>query len=120
MNIPVSFEPGKARRGFEPRAEPETIQPDNYGTMRIEMREVERIELDLGRAIHFRGYLVVNEQLRPLPIGSTLDPRAGTFNWMPGPGFLGTYDFIFIKQDDLSMAYRIPIKLTIRPKFEKH
>ena len=37
----------------------------------------------------YAGYLVVNGELRPLPIGSSLDP-AGTFFWQPGPGYFGS------------------------------
>lgn len=119
MNLPLSFEPRKIRRGFAQRAEPEIIQPDHNGTIRIEMREVERIEIDLGIGKGYRGYLIVGDQLRPLPIGSTLDARAGTFSWMPGPGFIGTYDLLFLQTDEFGITRRIPVKVTILPKFEK-
>jgi hypothetical protein len=85
MNLPVSFEPRKVRRGFNLKADPDSPQPDNYGTVHVEISEVERIELDLDKGSGYRGYLIVGEELRPLPIGSTLDPKTGTFSWMPGP-----------------------------------
>ena len=44
------------------------------------------------------GYLVVGEQLRELPIGSTLDKENGIFYWQPGPGFIGEYRFVFINK----------------------
>ena len=119
MNIPVSFEPIKAMRGFSLKAKPESLMPDNYGTFHVEIREVERIELELGKGRGYRGYFMVGEELRSLPIGSTLDQRTGHFSWMPGPGFLGTYDLVFIKEDGLGMTNSIPVKVTIRPKFDK-
>ncbi|MCX6563182.1 MAG: Ig domain-containing protein, partial [Candidatus Aminicenantes bacterium] len=95
------------------------VKPDNYGMIHTQMREVERLELGLGKGLDLRGYLVVGEELRPLPIGSTLDPKKGTFSWMPGPGFLGTYNLIFLKEDESGAARRIPVTVTIRPKFGK-
>ncbi|MCX6564566.1 MAG: SBBP repeat-containing protein [Candidatus Aminicenantes bacterium] len=120
MNLPVSFEPLMAKRGFSFKPDPEVLQPDNYGTLHIEIKEVERVEIDLGKAKPIRGYHVVGEELRSLPIGSTLDQRTGTFSWMPGPGFVGTYDLVFIKEGGLGITRRIPVKVTIRPKFESH
>jgi len=119
MNLPVSFEPRKAKRDFSIKAEPEVLQPDNYGTMHIEMKEIERVEMELGRGKGYRGYLVVGEELRPLPIGSTLDSKTGRFSWMPGPGFIGTYELLFLQTDGLGITRRIPIRILIAPKFGK-
>jgi len=119
MNLPVSFEPGKIKRGFSLKTEPEVLQPDNYGVISIEIKEVERVEVDLGKGRAYRGYLVVGEELRSLPMGTTLDQRTGTFSWMPGPGFLGTYDLLFLQTDEFGITRRIPIKATIKPKYEK-
>jgi hypothetical protein len=41
--------------------------------------------------------MIVGNELRPLPIGSHLDTQTGRFSWMPGPGFLGEYRFVFIE-----------------------
>ena len=120
MNLPVSFEPRKVMKGFSLKTEPEVLQPDNYGTIQIEIREVERIEVELGKSETIRGYQIVGDELRSLPIGSTLDQRNGTFSWMPGPGFLGTHDLLFLQTDVFGITRRIPAKVTIRPKFEKH
>ena len=117
MNLPVSFEPRNMKRGFNLKTEPEVVQLDNYGTIHIEIREVEGIEVDLGKGRSYRGYLVVGDELRLLPIGSTLDARTGKFSWMPGPGFVGTYDLVFIEEDNFGVTIRIPIQMTIKPKF---
>ena len=119
MNLPVSFESLRLKRGFNLKTEPEVLQPDNYGTIHFQIKEIERIEMELGEDEGYRGYLLVGEKLRPLPIGSTLDPRTGRFSWLPGPGFVGSYDLIFIHEDGLSGKRRIPFKVTIRPRFEK-
>ena len=115
-DLPVSFEPRKVRQGFIRRENPEVIQPDHFGTIRIEIEEVEGLELDLGRGKAYQGYLVVGREHRPLPIGSTLDQDKGVFSWMPGPGFLGTYDLIFLRDDGFGVKRKIPVKVIIRPK----
>ena len=57
----------------------------------------------------WEGYLIVGDELRSLPIGSTLDAVAGIFSWLPGPGFLGDYRLVFIDRENKSKAF-----LTIR------
>ncbi|MCX6563281.1 MAG: SBBP repeat-containing protein, partial [Candidatus Aminicenantes bacterium] len=65
----------------------------------------------------YSGYFVAGGELRPLPIGSTLDARTGAFSWMPGPGFSGAYDFVFVEKDASGPTRSIKVKVTIRPKF---
>jgi len=72
-----------------------------------------------GKDKNYQGYLVVDDELRPLLIGSTLGQRLGPFSWMPEPGFLGKYDFVFLREEESGVLTRIPIKVTIKPKFEK-
>jgi len=64
-----------------------------------------------------RPALRVGDELRPLPIGSTLDSHTGIFSWLPGPGFLGTYDLIFLVKGDPCGGRKIPVRLTVKPKF---
>ncbi|HLP47138.1 MAG TPA: Ig-like domain-containing protein [Candidatus Kapabacteria bacterium] len=66
----------------------------------VEIRELERVEINLSGAGVFEGYSVVGDQLRELPIGSTLDKDRGVFYWQPGPGFVGEYRLRFIGKDD--------------------
>ena len=145
-NLPLSCSPLALKCGFDLAAPAERIDPDNYGLYRIEIKEVERMELavdpdridldnppsppfrkgrdgvkagaEIGEAIaRYAGYVVVGDELRPLPIGSTLDPSTGRFSWLPGPGFLGTYEMMFLKEDGFGVTKRIPITVTIKPKF---
>lgn len=79
-----------AERIFEP------AYPDDRGVIEAVMEEDSVVEVRLGTSGPVQGYLVVGDELRPLPVGSTLDAGDGTFRWMPGPGFLGRYDLAFV------------------------
>lgn len=83
------------------------LEPDDGGVLRVEMQELERIELDLGAN---SGGLLINGEERSLPIGSTL--KGGVFYWQTGLEFLGDYDLVF-KRPGLSALH---VKVTIRPK----
>ncbi len=62
----------------------------------------------------WEGYLVVGDELRPLPIGSRLDSSSGTFSWLPGPGFLGEYRLAFM---NLETQSRTSLAVLIRPRY---
>ncbi|MCP5104853.1 MAG: hypothetical protein GY950_15815 [bacterium] len=80
----------------------------------MNIKEDERIEIVVGK--HCRGYLLVNGQLRYLPIGSTMDMKKGIFYWQPGPGFLGEYRFVFIEKRQNGEFRKKKIKVIIKPK----
>jgi hypothetical protein len=63
------------------------------------------------------GLRVVPGRFRPLPIGSTLDVKSGTFSWLPGPGFYGDYWLVFLvkTQDDTLIKKEIHIRIV--PKY---
>jgi hypothetical protein len=91
--------------------------------VRIEIREVERVELILdaetfygkGGESRFSGYLAVGDDLRPLPVGSSLDRSGGVLTWHPGPGFIGTYRFVFLKRSAGELTRRT-VEVLIKPK----
>ncbi len=125
--LPHSFAPLRVKIGFDPGAEFAPVFPDKDGVARVEIREVSRVEIELGEEARgagriqtsrprFSGCLPVGNDLRPLPIGSTLNQRTGRFSWMPGPGFLGTYGLTFLKDDGKGGTGRILIEITILPK----
>jgi len=91
--------PVRMRKGFREDIEPREIYPDYEGLTRIEIRELERIEVDFSNGSthisEISGYLLVGDQMRPLPIGSTLDSKTGKFYWLASPAFLGEYRFVF-------------------------
>jgi len=116
VNMPVNFDPIKYKRGYREDLEPKIAKPDEYGIAILEIKEVDRIEVELGEGIT-AGYLVVGDQLRPLPIGSTLDVQSGIFYWQPGPGFIGDYDLVFVETDEFGMQRRMIVRVKISPKF---
>jgi len=96
-NVPASEQPIERAK----------ISADATGLYSLSIEELDRVELPVGAT---RGYLLVNNQRRPLPIGSTL--KGGRFYWQPGPGFLGGYDLLFEQAD----ATLIRVQITIEPK----
>ncbi len=61
----------------------------------------------------WEGYLIVGDELRRLPIGSTFDSAAGIFSWLPGPGFLGDYQLVFVERSS-RLQQRMTIKIGVR------
>jgi len=55
------------------------------------------VELNPGQhhVMAYRGFELVNQEMRSLPAGSILDSEKGFFYWQPGIGFLGQFDLIF-------------------------
>lgn len=125
--IPVDYSyPVRIKKGYNQHIKPQEIYPDKQGFINVESRELERIEIQLNpltlpasktQPSIFVGYLVVGDELRPLPIGSLIDSRRGVFSWQPGHGFFGCYEFVFIGKckDGPLMKKKMYIKIT--PKF---
>jgi hypothetical protein len=61
------------------------------------------------------GYMVVGEQLRPLPTGSTLDTKTGAFYWIAAPGFFGQYHLVFVVKNQNDEITRKDIIVKIGP-----
>jgi len=120
--IPVKdMEPVQIARGIEKDGEAQEVFPGNTGNGRavgINLKELEPVEIHLGENIaDMQGYMVVDGQRRDLPIGSTLDRKTGKFYWMPGPGYIGTYELEFVIQEIGGQCYRRKLEITIEPKF---
>ena len=98
------------RAGFDVVAPLESIHADVDGVRHVRLPELGRIELRLGDETT-AGYLNANGTLRALPTGSQLDTATGVFTWVPGPGFIGTYNLVF-----LSGTTRVPVAVTIVAK----
>ncbi len=124
--LPISFSPVPVKTGFDLDAGFLPTPPDANGVVRIEIPEVNSLVIELGgdpestafapEGRHYSGYVIVGNELRPLPVGSALDGRTGRFAWMPGPGFVGTYDLVFILSDGSGPRQRMNFRLTIEPK----
>jgi hypothetical protein len=118
--VPLDYSnPIRVKKGYNQNIKPQNRFPDEDGNIIIEIEELERIE------IHFpgpptnnqMGFLVVGDQLRTLPIGSTFNPQRGIFSWMPGPAFVGTYRFVFIEEKQNREWSKTFITVSILPKF---
>jgi hypothetical protein len=88
----------------------EVIDADTAGVRRVRIPELGRLHLQLGPDT-VAGYLRANGTLRPLPPGSHLDPTTGLFTWVPGPGYIGTYDVVFLQG-----TTQLSVAVTIEPK----
>jgi hypothetical protein len=110
--------PLKVKHGFNENIEPIILHPDKQGISKIVTRELDRVEIQLpGEASKIYGYMVSGHRFYPLPIGSTLRAKKGTFCWQPGPGFIGEYRFVFIvRHQDGNMARKM-VTVNIVPKF---
>ncbi len=83
------------------------VEPDAEGQRYVRVPEMGRAELWFEAGVD-AGYLVVNDTLRDLPVGSTLLERR--FAWAPRPGYLGTYTLAFLRDGE-----RTDVQVTIAP-----
>jgi hypothetical protein len=116
--IPVDFSsPVKISTGYGKEIDSRTVTADKDGMIYISIPQDERIVLDLSqpRAQSYTGYLKVNDHLRPLPPGSSLD-SSGTFYWQPGYVSFGKYHMIFISKDKTGKTGKKIIIIEITPK----
>lgn len=118
--IPTRFsESIMFNRGFRADSGFEELLPDENGLSRFVIKELERVEIKLGENYpDIQGYLMNNNELNNLPIGSTLDRNSGTFCWSPGPGFVGRYSLVFILKDSNGLSFKKSIEIEIEPKFK--
>jgi hypothetical protein len=58
----------------------------------------------------YRGAAIVNGVETALPVGSTLDAERGMFYWEPAPGFLGSYELIFVSGDRAPVRVRVVVE----------
>jgi len=123
---PLSFQPVRVKTGLDLDAVFQPRLPDGDGILRIEIPEVSLIRIELGNGAEaaavapnrqrFGGFMVAGDEPRPLPVGSTLDRRAGRFSWMPGPGFVGVYELVFIEYAGAVPVRSIKVNIEIKPK----
>lgn len=112
-NIQVkNFQPLRVIKGDHSLKGRQNISPDKNGLFRLEIRQGERIEIELGKPM--AGYLLVGNDYRPLPFGSTLDLEKGVFCWLPAPGYYGTYRLVFALSGPDSQMIRKDIVVKIR------
>ena len=107
----------EGRRGSDLDAPFEKYEPVD-GWVVVQAEELDRIELRLGSGggHEFSGYLRTGGGLRPLPIGSVIDPETGIFTWGAGPGFVGAYDLVFVQWSQGQAIARQDVRVVLNPK----
>lgn len=109
-NEPVAVQKGYIENDYDKTSLKQgfkTVYPDSNGSIHIKVNELERVVIvfasqenqPLAAGSQFSGYCLVDNKMRPLPVGSTLNTKKGIFYWQPGPGFLGEYSLVFIEID---------------------
>jgi hypothetical protein len=114
----LSDEPILLRTGFSLTRPTTPVGLGWDGRRHVRASERDRVEIRLasGRARgEYEGYLLVDGQLRELPKGSSFDPDRGNFYWQPGLGFIGDYDFVFVRTGTDGTRERIPVRVTLQP-----
>jgi hypothetical protein len=135
--LPPCFPPGSSshepiylEKGYNKNIKPPRIDPDENGVINFRVKELERLEIhftegtrklaplpELTPFWRYTGYQLVNQQLKPLPPGSTFDPDKGIFFWQLGAGFVGEYLLVFLEKDQNSTISKRIVKITILPKY---
>jgi hypothetical protein len=111
----------QGRRGFDEYAPLRDIRADAAGRFVIHGEELDRFELELGtfglsdpRTVS--GFMRVGDHVGPLPFGSRLDEATGAFTWMPGVGFVGSYDLVFVRWQGGTAVARQDVRFVLHPK----
>jgi len=103
LKIPIEdISPVRYRKGYRQDSPLQTLFPDKDGTLTIQLKSTERLEIQFEEPVTI---------LTPLPIGSTFDTHQHTFYWQPGPVFKGDFDFYFQNTPGLSLK-KITVRLT--------
>ncbi len=121
--VPADYSLVEVRKVASDDKTAELVFPEWSGEIRVRTRETEQVEVKLasqfddGKAT-YEGYVVIGGRMRPLPVGASLDPSTGLFTWQPGPGFLGRYEFVFLRTGENGLKTRIPVHVRIAPRHD--
>ncbi len=118
---PIDFSLVEVKRPAGDAAASEFVFPETTGAVNVAVTETEPIEVKLASQFDapggsYEGYVVIDGEMRPLPVGSSLSRRNGSFKWQPGPGFVGNYEFIFVRTTEEGFKTRIPVNISIASK----
>jgi hypothetical protein len=122
-----NWEPVGIKKGYINNSSLFEVYPDENGMITIEIEELQRVEINFHprdvfpgaqvKANHYMGYHIIDERLRPLPVGSRLDNAGGIFYWQPGPAFIGIYSLVFIEIREGGRIEKRQVTINIVPKF---
>jgi hypothetical protein len=122
-DVPPDYSVVEVKKVASDDPTPQMVFPEWSGTIQVKSVETEHVEVRVGNQFDeagglYEGYIVAHDgRLRPLPVGSSLDKQTGNFKWQPGPGFVGTYELVFIRTLSSGYKTKIPVTVTIAPKF---
>ena len=114
-SLPLDSNVVLGRSGWHLNAPLRPFSRDASGRTIVRSEEVSRVELQLGAGPHV-GYLRTSDGPSPLPVGSHLEPTTGVFTWAPGVGFVGSYDFVFLRLEGERPVARQDVRIVIAPK----
>jgi hypothetical protein len=110
--IPIHSSPAvEITRGYQRNSPSQVFYPGEDGMINIEINQIERVEINLGHP-GWRGFHIIGDQSRSIPVGSSLDREKGIFYWQPGAGFTGLYRLLFM---DTTKKRRVKINIKITP-----
>jgi hypothetical protein len=105
------------RKGFHPAAKLIKRVAGEDGTILIDIKELERLEIRINprsrNGASYHGWLKIGPQRKSLPVGSSFDATNGIFRWSPGAGFLGEYRFEFIQHAADGRKTKTEVTVTI-------
>ena len=119
-DIEPSISPLIVARGYVREDPGSPVLPEKDGRAMIVIHEGERVEIRWSgqgdeTAGRYSGYLVQNGLLAELPIGSSLSRDQGFFAWQPGPGFLGDYEIVLLRNEWSRTVERKSVIIRIAP-----
>jgi len=80
-HCPTAASPVYLKKGYKAASPENACYPGSSAIITIEIKEGERIEIQSTSTGYYCGYMIVGDQLKPLPVGSFLDTRRGVFYW---------------------------------------
>jgi hypothetical protein len=100
--VPVVEQSTYVQKGFSDSAPMDIVDVEvEGGSARVKTEELGLVRIAVGPEVSgdggYEGYMIQGSTLGALPAGSFLDRRSGEFFWQPGPGFVGSYDFVFVR-----------------------
>ena len=118
--MPASDVPAYVQSGFGESSPLQIADAASNGTSRVKAEELGLVRVTVGAAVStdtdgYEGYLVKGGELAALPAGSFLDKQTGEFFWQPGPGFVGAYEFVFIRNGNGAKT-KSSMTVTIDPR----
>jgi hypothetical protein len=117
---PIVEQPAYVQSGFTSNAPTEMVETVGSAPARVQTEELGLVRVTIGSPVSgdqdgYEGYMVKGSELAALPAGSFLDKQTGEFFWQPGPGFVGSYDFVFVRNGNGART-RTPLSVDIAPR----